>query len=208
MADPTEPFEFDFSPYSLPTDLVGAIGLVTTAAAQTENCVEELLAGCLGVEFEYGLAVTLHMSMPQRFSVIRSAAEIRLDDLDSLDALDDLLDRAEKAFERRNSVVHHQWCIEPKTGRIYTVKQSARRRLESDVVEMSAAQVAQIAREIYLVGMDVFNFARLHGLLPAFPSTVRPRTHKSRSARKKRREALKSGEDHAVQEGSSPKAFK
>jgi len=94
MAGPLEPYDFDFNPYSLPADFVRAIGLVTAATGQTENTIEQLIAGLLGVpDFQYGMVVTLHMSMPQRFNVIRSAAEIRLDDLDQLDALDDLLAR-------------------------------------------------------------------------------------------------------------------
>jgi len=115
MAGPNQPFEFDFNPYSLPPNLLRAIGLVSAAAGQTENIIEELIAGCLGIDSEYGSAVMLHMAMPQRFSALKAAAEIRIDDLDALDELDALLERAEKAFERRNSVVHHQWCIEPKT---------------------------------------------------------------------------------------------
>lgn len=190
MAGPNSPFELDFSPYSLPPALLNAIGLVSTAAAQTENMVEELIAGCLGVDFEYGMAVTTHMAMPQRYSAVRAVAEIRLDDLDALDALDDLIDRVDKAFEHRNSVVHHQWCIEPKTGRLYIVKETARVRVETDVIEMKVNQVEEIALEIYKVGIDVFSFTKTHGLFPPRPPSSRLRDHKSRAARKKRREAL------------------
>jgi len=190
MAEPQSPFDLDFNPYSLPPEMLQAIGLVTTAAAQTENTIEGLIAGCLGIDFEYGMAVTLHMAMPQRFSVIRAAAEIRLDDLDALDELDELIDRVEKAFERRNSIVHHQCCIEPKTGLMFVVKQSARKRIESDVIETTTEMVGEIALELYNVGMDVFAFSKKYSLLPSFPSGPRPRDHKSRAARKKRREAI------------------
>src|SRR5207244_963904 len=157
-----------------PPDVLKAIGLVTAAAAETENLIEGLVAGCIGVEdFEYGMAVTLHMAMPQRFSTIRAAAEIRLDDLDALDELDELIDRADKAFERRNSVVHHEWCVEKKTGKVFVVKESARKRVESDVIEMTAKMVEEIALELYNVGLAVFTFSKKHGLLPAFPSGPR-----------------------------------
>ena len=187
MAGPSSPFELDFNPYSLPPTFLKAIGLVTAATAQTENEVEQLIAGCLGIDFEYGMAVTLHMTMPQRFSAARSAAEIRLDDLDALDELDGLLDRVEKAFESRNSVVHHQWSIEHKTGRVFLVKESARKRVESDVIEMTLEEIEKTAREVYDAGMALYAFSKKHGLLSAFPSGPRPRQHKSRAARKKRR---------------------
>jgi hypothetical protein len=193
MVRPMEPFQLDFNPYSLPREILTAIGLVIAAAGQTEDTVDQLIAGCLGVDFEYGMSITLHMTMPQRFSAARSAAEIRLDDLDALDELDELLDRAEKAFDQRNSVVHHQWCFEASTSRVFIVKESARKRIESDVIEMNAGEVEDIASEIYDVGIQLFLFARKHRLIPTLPANPRPRHHKSRAARKKRREAMLGG---------------
>jgi hypothetical protein len=190
MAEPKEPFELDFNPYSLPPAFLKAIGLVTATTGQTENQIEGFIAGCLGIDVEYGMAVTLHMTMPQRFSVSRAAAEIRIDDLDALDELDNLLDRAEKAFERRNGVVHHQWSFEPSTGRVFLVKESARKRVESDVIEMTLKELNETAKDMYDVGMSLYGFSKKHGLLPSFPAGLRPRHHKSRAARKKRREAL------------------
>jgi hypothetical protein len=190
MVGPAEPFNLDFNPYTLPPALLHSIGLVTAATGQTEDQIENLIAGCLGVDFEYGMAVTLHMTMPQRFSAARAAAEIKLDDLDALDQLDDLLDRAEKIFDMRNSVVHNQWAFESTTGRVFLVKESARRRVEADVTEMTIDGVREIAREMYNVGIALFEFTTKHGLVATFPTQPRPRSHKSRAARKKRREAL------------------
>jgi hypothetical protein len=190
MADLQEPYDFDYDPYSLPPAFLRAIGLVTAAAAQTENFVEELIAGCLGIDFEYGMAVTLHMSMPQRFNAARAAAEIKLDDLDALDELDDLLDRTEKAFEGRNTVVHNELAVEHATGRVFLVKQTARGRVESDVREITSTEIEATAKELYDVGLVLFTFAKNHGLLASLPPGPRPRHHKSRAARKMRRKAL------------------
>ena len=101
---------YDFDPRNLPQDLLAAMGLMTTCAAYTESCVDEAIAGCLGVDYEYGQAVTTHMTIPLRFNVLKSAAEIRIDDLDALDELDVLLDRLDEAFNKRNAVVHHIWA--------------------------------------------------------------------------------------------------
>jgi hypothetical protein len=70
--------EYDFDPRNLPRDLLAAIGLMTSSAAQNEHCVEAAIAGCLGVDVEYGSAVTTHMTAPLRNSVLRSVAEIRM----------------------------------------------------------------------------------------------------------------------------------
>lgn len=190
MIQPQQPFKFDFNPYSLPPGVVQAIGLVSAISAQTENVLEQIGAGCLGIDFEYGMAVTSHMSMPQRFSLIRSAAEIRIDDLDALDELDDLLDRAEKAFEARNGIVHHEWCVEPATRHVFRLEKTARKRVESDVVHVTDAEIQKVALELYEVGMVIYEFATRLNLLPAIPPHPRPRYHKSRAQRKKRREAL------------------
>jgi hypothetical protein len=177
----------DFDLRNLPQDLLAAIGLMTTSAAHTENCVDEAIAGCLGVDYEYGQAMTTHLTMPLRFSILRSAAEIRIDDLDALDELDVLLDRIDEAFKKRNAVVHHAWCRDP-TGNVVMVKQTARQRVEIEAIPMSADQVKLDALFVYDAGIALFSFLRTHNLLSPFPAAPRPRWHKSKEERKKRRE--------------------
>jgi hypothetical protein len=179
---------YDFDPRNLPQDLLAAIGLMTTSAAHTESCVDEAIAGCLGVDYEYGQAVTTHMTMPLRFDVLRSAAEIRIDDLDALDELDDLLDRLKEAFGKRNAIVHHMWCRGQETGNIFMVKETARARVEVNSIPMSADQLKVDALFVYDAGMALFQFLKAHNLLPPFPTAPRPRWHKSKEERKKRRE--------------------
>jgi hypothetical protein len=156
----------DFDPRNLPQDMLAAIGLMTTSAAQTESCVKEAIAGCLGVDTKYGQAVTTHMTMPLRFSVLRSTAEIRIDDPDVLNELDALLKRIEKAFNKRNAVVHHTWCRDQDTGQVFTVKETARVRVEMDLIPMSADQVKSDALFVYQAGMDLYSFLMAHNLLP------------------------------------------
>lgn len=182
--------EYDFDPRNLPQDLLAAIGLVTTCAAQTESIVEQAIAGCLGVDFEFGMAVTVHMAMPLRFSALRAAAEIRIDDLDALDELDLIIDEIDDAFVKRNAVVHHSWCRDPATGNVFTVKNSARTRVETDLIPMSVNGVKGEAAFIYAAGMKLMQFMMDHSLIPPFPPGPRPRAHKSKAARKKRRESL------------------
>jgi hypothetical protein len=182
--------EYDFDPRNLPHDLLAAIGLMTTSAAQTEDCVESAIAGCLGVDFEYGKAVTTHMTAPLRDSVLRSVAELKIDDLDALDELDQLLDNVNDANTKRNAVVHHAWCRDPETGAVFTHRETSRTRFESDLLPMSVDQVKSDALFVYEAGMALYSFLMAHKLLPPFPPEDRFRGHKSKAARKKRREAM------------------
>jgi hypothetical protein len=180
--------DYDFDPRNLPQDLLAAIGRMTTSAAHTESCVDEAIAGCLGIDYEYGQAVTTHMTMPLRFDVLRSAAELRIDDLDALDELDALLGRLDEAFKKRNAVVHHMWCRDPKTGDAFMVKETARQRVDIQAIPMSTDQVKDDALFVYDAGMDLFWFLKAHNLLPPFPTALRPRWHKSKKERRQRRE--------------------
>jgi hypothetical protein len=185
---------YDFDPRNLPQDLLAAIGLMTASAAQTEICVQAGIAGCLGVDIEYGKAVTTHMAAPLRDSVLRAAAEIRINDLDALDELDQLLDAINDGYIKRNAIVHHSWCRDPDTGAVFTHKETSRARYESDLIPMSIDQVKSDALFVYSAGMSLYSFLMAHGLLPPFPPKDRFRGHKSKAARKKRREAkLKRG---------------
>jgi len=177
------------TPRNLPHDLLAAIGLMTTSSAQTEHCVQAAIAGCLGVDFEYGKAVTTHMTAPLRDSVLRSVAEIKIFSLDTLDELDKILDWVNEGYGKRNSIVHHPWCRDPETGAVFTHKETARTRLESDLVPMTVDQVKRDALFVYEAGMALYMFLMRHKLLPSAPPD-RPRGHKSKAARKKRREAM------------------
>jgi hypothetical protein len=191
MREPTD--VYDFEPQNLPQELLAAVGLMTASAAQTESIVEAAIQGCLGVDFEYGMAVTTHMAMPQKFSALKSSAEIRIDDLDTLDELDDIIAELEKAFDLRNSVVHHTWCRDQKTDEIFIVKTSARKSVKMDLVPLTIDDVKRDALIVYTVGMKLMTFLIRNNLLPPIPETPRPRDHKSASARKKRREDMLRG---------------
>ena len=160
---------YDVDPRNLPQDLLAAIGLMTTSAAYTESCVDEAIAGCLGVNVEYGQAVTTHMPMPLRFNVLRSAAELRIDE-DALDELDVLLSRLKEAFDKRHPVVHHMWCRDPETGNTVMVKETARKRVAMKTIPMSADQVKVDALFVYDAGIALFSFLKAHNLLPPFPT--------------------------------------
>jgi hypothetical protein len=186
--------EYDFDPRNLPQDLLAAIGLMTTSAAETESVVEMAINCFLDIDVEYGQAITTHMAMPLRFSTLRASAEIRIDDLDALDELDAIIENIEEAFNKRNAIVHHTWCRDPDTGKCFTVKTNSRSRVETHLLAMEVDQVKRDALFVYEAGMTLMTFLMTRGFSQKLPPLDRFRGHKSKAARKKRREAkLKRG---------------
>jgi hypothetical protein len=179
---------YEFDPRKLPREYLEAIGLVVASSAQTENVVEMGIGGCLGIDVEYATAVTTHMSAPQRDNVLRAAAEIKIDNLDVLDAFDEHLDQIKKAFETRNRYVHRVWGQDPGTGAVFTLRTEARGSVDTEVIPMDLNQVRADAALIYKAGMDLMTFLTDQDLLPPFPPHARPRAHKTKAARKKRRQ--------------------
>ena len=93
------PTYYDFDPRNLPEEFLTQIGLAITCASQTEDMFAMAIMGCAGLDSEYGGAVTTHMTMPLKFSVLRSVAEIRLE-VGQLDQLDDLLEDVDAAMNK------------------------------------------------------------------------------------------------------------
>ena len=100
---------------NLPQDLLASIGLMAVSSARVEYLVEEAVAGCLGLSVEYGLAVTTHMNMKLRLDVLKSAAEMRIDDLEALDELEELANRIDKGWAKRNDIIHNTVSCDPVT---------------------------------------------------------------------------------------------
>jgi hypothetical protein len=182
--------EYELNPFHLPDRLLRAIGLATASFAQTESVLRDAIAGCAGLDIEYGGAITTHMTLPLCFSALRSVAEIRIDDLDALDALDELMNDVQLASEKRNDIAHNAWSIDPENGATGYLKTTARTSFDMKLIPKSADDVEADAIFIYEAGMKLMQFLMTHGLLPSFPSEPRPRAQKSKAARKKRREKV------------------
>ncbi len=182
MSDTTAPVH-EFNPYKIPREYLAAIGLVAACSAQTETVLKMLLGACIGVDMEYGSAVSCHMTAPLRDSVIRAAAEIRLDSTEALDELDALLDAVKSALDKRNDIVHHSLYRDVNTGEIFRVKETARGSVKVDVIPVTVDQIELDAKAIYDGGLAIMQFMMKHGLEPR-PMPTRPRGHKLRAARK------------------------
>jgi hypothetical protein len=185
--------EYDYDPRNLPREILAAIGLIATCSSQTEGIVEMVIGGCLGVTVEYAASVTSHMNAPMRDRTLRAAAEIRLDDLDALDELDRILDAVNAAFSKRNLYLHKMIGADPK-GKIFATSITARGSVDVEIIPLTADIIRKDAMAIYAAGMDLISFMGKYKLTPKFPSEPRSRAHKTKAARKKRKqEMLKRG---------------
>jgi hypothetical protein len=178
---------YDFNPYKLSPDLLSAIGLTIASASQTEEILNMAIGGMLGLDSEYTIAVTQHMPLPLKLSVLHSAAEIRLDDLDALDELDTVLDEVKSALDKRNEVAHDSWARVPGTEETHRIKQKARVRVEVELHPVEVEAIITDARAINQAGLNLVSFLSAHGLHPIIPEGSRPRGHKTKAARKARR---------------------
>jgi hypothetical protein len=180
--------EYDYNPRNLPKEILESIGLAIASAAQTESVISMAIGGCLGLEIEYFLAVTTHMSLPLKFSVLRAAAEIRIDNLDDLDELDRLLDEVDKAIAKRHEIAHCEWCCDPDTKQLFRVKKVARTSVNAEMLPVTPESVKAEAEIIFQAGLNLMTFIMARDMLPKIPAAKRPRFHKTKAERKKRRQ--------------------
>lgn len=183
----SEYIELDFQPSNIPSEYLEAIGLITLSSSHTEHVVEWGIASCAGIDVEKGMAVTTHMPGPLRDNVLRSLAEIAIEDLDALDELDNILDRLKTATVARNKYVHNSLCVEPKTGNVYLSTSQARGSVQTESIPVSPEDIKSAASEIYSLGLELLQFFISVRLQPIMPPDIRPRAHKTKAARKKRR---------------------
>jgi hypothetical protein len=179
---------YDYDPRNLPRKLVAAIGRLIAAGSQTETAINIAIMGCLGLDSEYGMAVTTHMALPLKFHVLKSVAEIRLHSPDSLDDLDKILDEIDTALGKRHDAAHDQWCLHPDTKETYRTKIKARGSVAGELIPVSVHAVEADALAVYESGMKLIDFVMRHDLTPPV-APLRPRGHKTKAARKKRAKA-------------------
>ncbi len=178
---------YDFEPRNLPKEILESIGLIVANAAQTENITKQAIAGCLGIDMEYGGALTTHMTAPLRFDVLKAVAEIKLDEVDDLDELDALLENCKAGFAERNRIAHCSWCRDPSDNLTFIIEESARETYAMKMTAIDAGKLKQEADYIYWAGLDLYEFLSRNDLLPDYPPSDRQRDHKSKATRKKSR---------------------
>lgn len=176
----------DFTPTSLPQDLLRAIGLMASASAHTESIVEMAIAGMLGVDGHMGWAVTTHMPAPLRTSVLKSTAAIRISDPDILDELDGILDEIKDLQGARNGAVHSTFAVRPSDKVILMVRAEARTHVQYELRPKAIDQIELEAVALYNVGLKLMEFMMVNNLVPDVPAKA-PHAFADPKARKARR---------------------
>jgi hypothetical protein len=171
----------DFDPRNIPADMLQAI----TCASFAEAIIDQALAGIMKTDVEVGSAIRAHMAMPLKFGILRSTAEIVVDNFDDLDELDEILEELQAALAKRNVYAHDQIGIAK--AQIFAVSTKARAGLEVDINPVTPAQVEQEGIRIYNAGIALFQFIGLRGLFASSPPPRIPRQQKTKAVRKKRR---------------------
>ena len=191
MAKPTFlPDKPDFTPANIPPEYLKAIGELVVASAFLDAQIQAAIHGLARMDTEYGTALTIHMTGPNRLSALESVAEITLEDMNKLLELEDLIEEARVSSSRRAGYVHASWCRNPDTNEVYAVREAARTGLEIKISKPRVTDIVREARTTSELGLRVFLFVHEVGMLPAIPSP-RPRGHKVKRKRKEARKARK-----------------
>lgn len=156
---------YDFDPRNLPNEFHAAIGLAVTSWLQTESVLTAAVSGVLGIDAVIGIAVTTHMSMPLRLSVLRSISKLRLKPTQQA-SLEDRIGDIETAHRKRNALVHHQWGYDPELQQYFVIAERAAEELEAELQPKTLAQIEDDAEFIYDSGMGLMTFLIMTDLLP------------------------------------------
>lgn len=181
---------YDFDPNNLPPEYLQAIGKVVAASAQTEFILQKLIAGLLGIDNVQSVALGAHLTFPLKDHIIRTLAELSAPSLQELDKLDDLLDAVKDALDKRNTIVHNSFAIHP-NGQVFSYRVKARGSLQAELKPVTFEEMEKDAALVYKVGMDIFSYMVLKGLLPAHRTSVpRATPNRGKKARQDRKDGV------------------
>lgn len=184
---------YDFDPRNAPPELLQAIGLVVTAASQTESVLQDFIGAVLGIDNIETRALTAHISVPLKQQILKSVAELNAPHAADVDTIDDLMDAVDAAFKKRNEIVHNAILRNPNTDELMTYREKARGGFQVDLVSISIEQIQNDAAEIYEVGMEMMRFMIMRNLAPRTrgapirePLDRRPKARKARQENRRR----------------------
>ncbi|HET7709136.1 MAG TPA: hypothetical protein VFK50_06330, partial [Sphingomicrobium sp.] len=120
--------------------------------------------------------------------VLRSAAEIVLDDPRALDELDVCLEAIKDATRARNDCVHGSWCIRHSDKTVLLVQEEARTHVVASYSPVTVDQIESKALALYEAGMDLMRFIMAVDKIPALPRERKRgiNTPKARKAARKK----------------------
>jgi len=152
MTDDRIPDKFE-NPNHIPEPYLMAIGQVCVNWGALEEIVD-LVIGKLAhfdISDQRAVAVTAHMSWPQKMDVLETLVDILRAENPHLAKFDDAKPLLKKAQEGRNRVVHGQWS--ERDGKIYKLRVSARRKLKFGFVPIAIEDIHAIAFDIGQAGL-------------------------------------------------------
>lgn len=156
---------YDFDPRNLPVEFHAAIGLAVTSWLQTESVLMAAVSGVLGTDGVVGIAVTEHMPMALRLSVLRSVSKLRLKPAQQA-SLEEKIGDVENAHRKRNALVHNQWGFDPDRKEYFVIAADAAGESDAELRPKTLAQIQDDAEFIYDSGMGLMTFLIMTDLLP------------------------------------------
>lgn len=156
---------YDFSPQSLPPELLQNIGFVAMAAAQLDANLQDLIAGLLDADIIEAKALALHMAAPLKDQVIRSLIGLNAASAEAIDEADELMDRVKDALDRRNVIVHNSIVVHP-DGSFWSVREKSRGDVVAELQPILIQSIEEDAALIYRVSIEVIKFMQAYDISP------------------------------------------
>lgn len=189
---------YDFDPNNLPAEFLQAIGLVTAAAAQTEDVLQKFIGGLLQIDSIEVIALTAQMSALLKDQIARSLIELNATSAAMIDHVDDLLDAIADATARRNVWVHTSYARHPDTGEVYSIDFKARGSLKVSKHPVTTEKIKEDAAAIYKAGMRLMAFMSAFDMHPV--DRTRP-LHETLNRKKVARKARQAAATASVGKG-------
>jgi hypothetical protein len=96
-------------PFELTDEQLAELGRLSANSATLERATKNLIAYFLDNDPWIGEIVTASLTLPKALDVLDALVRYRSEDKAILDQVKDALDKAARAHERRNSLIHARW---------------------------------------------------------------------------------------------------
>lgn len=148
---------------ALQDDHLRAIGMVIAQWAQVDSLLLAAVCEIAGFPRDTGFIVINRQDARTKIGLLRTLVTEYHPDY--VDQFSDLADRLNKAYGKRNDYAHLRWEKGQKKGTISPVGAKTVGKLSIAKGEITANDIEQFARDLWMLGNELLAFLNLRGLL-------------------------------------------
>lgn len=139
-----------------------ALGAIAFKWAHIEKSLEFTLWDLADLKEKNGVAITTHMSIPQKLQSIRSLGHIKFKQGKVLKKLEFLVKQTEKLSVERNNFLHGLWENETDSENWSLINFKSRGKIKAEIRPVSCKEILLVEREIDALGEQWTKFHKDH----------------------------------------------